>query len=375
MQSGIERAENSIPIKGIERLESALRSVLGESFEAHLRAMVEGNRWYQQQLPCSEAFRLWICDNLEGWDDPQWVFQPLRAAERKYLCDELGIPRSEIVGKNPRQLASLVMVASGLPSQDIDGLTRMRDSWSETFRLVENNEDERAAVLCRQRGERFLREMLVFYCGLGYAEYFVQFLENPGSLRVPPKLSREITGATAEERSGQLVTSLMDDSLADLGFLSFALRKFSTRIEEGNEMHIRGDNLLILSQKELDAFVALGTALQAYHHDKPSKLSTRRSDLLSAIGGIQASIETMVSRSVVPDELYVTEASCATPLGRAFRGRTDSGKIRCLTADFSPKLGQRIRFVAAADRDYARCRWRLSPWASTEGGAFGYAGE
>jgi len=367
MQPSTEAIGNT-PVTGVERLEFALRKVLGESFEFHLRAMVEGSSWYHQGLPCSEAFRLWICDNLEGLDDPQWVLQLLRPAERKFLCDELGIPRANLVGKNPRQLAGLVMVASGLPSQDIQGLNALRDAWSETHRLVLNDEGERAAVLCRQRGERLLREMLVFYCGLGYGDYFIHLMQDPGSLRFPAKLERRFVGSTGEERSGQLVAALMDDSLGDLGFFAIALGKFSTRVEEGGERHVSGDNLLILSQKEQEAFVELGTALQAYHHDKPSKLSSRQSDLLTAIGGIQGSIEAMVKRRVVPDELFVTEASCATSLGRAFRGLGDIGRIRCLTAEVSPTLGQRIRFIPATDRDYARCKWRISPWASDQPG-------
>jgi hypothetical protein len=359
MQSTIE---NHAPVNGVERLEFALRRVLGESFESHLRAMVETSSWYRHELPCSEAFRLWICDNLEGTDDPQWVFQPLRAAERRYLCDELGIKREDIVGRNPREVAGLVMVASGLPSQDIAGLDALRNSWGETYRLVRNDEDERAAVLCRQRGERLLRDMLLFYCGLGYGEYFVQLLQDPGSLRLPAKLSRGIPGTTVQEKSDQLVAILMDDNLADLGFFSLALRRFSMRVEEAGVRHVCGDTLRILSEKEVEAFLGLGTALQSYHHDKPSKLSSRQGELLAAIERIQASIEAMVDRRVVPDELFVTEASCSTPFGRAFRGLTDIGKFRCLTAESSPRLGQRIRFVASADRDYTRCWWRISPW-------------
>jgi hypothetical protein len=256
------------------------------------------------------------------------------------------------------------MLRSGLPSQDIAGVETLRAAWGELHRLVKNEEDERAAVLCRQRAERLLRELLVFYCGLGYAEYFVRLVQDPGSLRLPGPLIGGVSGGTAEERSAHLLALLADDSWADLGFLSLALRKLSTRIEEGGEQHICGERLRIFGQKEYDAVLALGTALHAYHHDRPSKWLGRRSDLLTAIEGVQAALEMMIVRHVVPDELFVTESSCATPFGRAFRGLVDDGTIRCLTAETSPKLGERIRFIPAADRDYARCRWRVSPWFS-----------
>jgi hypothetical protein len=368
MQSATERTDIPAPSKGVERLEAALRHVLKDTFEANLREMVDRSYWYHEDLPCSEAFRLWICDNLEQGADPQWIFDPLRATERRLLCDELGIPRSDIVGKSPRQLASLVMFVSGLPSQDIDGLKAIRDSWSQNRTLVTNDEDRRAAVLCRQRGERFLRELLVFYCGLGYGEYFVQLLRDPGHLKFPQKLSHVVNGLTVEERSERLIEALMDESMGDFGFFSLALRKFSTRVEGGGETHVCGESLLILSQKEYDAFLALASALQAYHHDKPSKQSSRQGDLLTAIESIQEAIEAMMGRRVVPDELFVTEASCASPFGRVFRGLPDTGRIRCLTAENSPALAQRIRFIAAADRDYARCKWRISPWGGSPPG-------
>jgi len=358
----MQLADRINPQAGVERLELALRQVLGESYEIELRATVESSVWYREELPSSEAFRLWICDNLERQEDPQWIFQPVRANERKFLCDALGISRSEIIGKSPRQLAGLVMHASGLPSQDLAGVLVLQGIWRENHTLVLNDEDERAAVLCRQRGERLLRELLVFYCGLGYGEYFVQVLKEPGKLRVPTKLLRPADAPTPEERSSRIVEAFMDDSLADLGFLSMALRKFSVKIEEAGEKHINGEDLRILNQKEFDAFGALSTALQPYHHDKPSQLHARRSNLLSAISEVQLAIETMDSRRIVPDEMVVTEASCATPFGRAFRGLVDSGRIRCLTTDTSPSLGQRIRFIASADRDYARCKWRVSNW-------------
>jgi hypothetical protein len=366
MQSVTELNGHSSPI-GIERLESALRKILGENFEIELRAMVESSDWYRQDLPCSEAFRLWICDNLEHWNDPQWIFQPMRVNERKFLCDELGIPRGEILGKSPRQLAGIIMLASGLPCQDIAGLQTLRGAWEETHRLVDHEEDERAAVLCRQRGERLLRELLLFYCGVGYAEYFVQVIRDPGNLRMPSKLVGKITGTTPGERSAQLIDTLMDDSFADLGFLVLALRKFSMRVEEGGEKHICGEILRIFSQREHDAFSALSTALQAYHHDKPSRWNSRRGDLLLAIESIQTAVEAMAARRVVPDELFVTESSCATPFGRAFRGLVDTGKIRCLTAENSPRLGGCIRFITSADRDYARCMWWVSRWESRQG--------
>lgn len=345
---------------GLDRLEQAFRRVLGESFEVELRALVEGSRWYHSELPSAEVFRLWVCDSIEAGGDPEWVFQPVRANERKFLCDELGIARTEVIGRNPRQVAGLIMFRVGLPGRDLVGVESIRGSWQEVLRLIDAEEDERAAVLCRQRGERLLRELLVFYCGIGYSEYFVNVLRDPGNLRVPAALQSGVTGATDSERAVQLLTLLADESMSDLGFLALALRKFATRVEDGGERHVCGSILSIVTAKEYDAFLTLATALQAYQHYKPSKLSSRRGELRVAVEGIQAAVETAAGRRVIPDELYVTEATCSTPLGRAFRGLRDTGRVRCLTAAVSPVLGQRIHFIAAADRDYARCAWQAS---------------
>ena len=46
-------------------------------------------------------------------------------------------------------------------------------SWREVIDLIAREEDERAAVLLRQRAERILRTVLHFYCATGFASHFV----------------------------------------------------------------------------------------------------------------------------------------------------------------------------------------------------------
>lgn len=352
------------PCPSIDRLEAAMRAVLKDSFEVELQAVVESAAWFHGDLPPAELLRLWICDNLENREDPQWIFRFFRPTERKYLTDQLGIPRSEILGKTPRQVASLVMLASGLPCLDLLGVQAVQTQWAELHRLVSNEEDEKAAVLCRQRAERLLREIVVFYCSVGHSEHFVEIIKDPGNLRLPGKLVKEVVGGTPEERATQLVAAFGDDGLADLGFLAMALRKFSARIYDAGAKHVSGASLNLFDVKDHEAFVALGTALQAYHHDKPSRFATRRSELLASVELVRGAIHGMAVRRVLPDELFVTEGSCRTPFGKAFRGITDSGKIRCLTTEATPRLAQRIRYVAATERDYARCLWREAIWVT-----------
>ena len=151
----------------VDRLEQAIRAVLGVGFEDGMRALVEDKPWYSPTLPAREVFRLWVFESLFSGEDPLWVFQPVRAGERKYLCDHLGIERNKIIGLSPRKVADLVLRTTGLPSSNIAGLTSERTSWQLAVELAEDGEDERAAVMLRQRADGFLRRTLHFFCAVG----------------------------------------------------------------------------------------------------------------------------------------------------------------------------------------------------------------
>jgi hypothetical protein len=351
-------------IRGLERLELALRKVLGEQgFDDQIRVLVENQKWYAPELPITEVFRLWVYENICIGDDPLWIFQPIRAGERKYLCDHLGIDRSDIVGKTPRELANAILEASELPVMIAVGVQTTIASWQEIIRLAENNEDERAAVISRQRAERILRKILHFYCSSGYGTTFIDILENPGSLKLPAVLV-EALSAASDERVSKVVELLTVDGWADLGFLALALRKYSARLETSALLHPSGKLLILFTQQDYDSFSKLSSSLQSYAHDKPSKLASRRGELEEAVRGIVDSIERMVARQVVPEDLLVL-ATGSTFLGAAFKGLHESGKIRCLTVEETqilPRLGRRVMVVTTADRDYARCLCVESPW-------------
>lgn len=351
-------------VRGLEMLESALRKVLGDQeFDDQIRVLVENQKWYAPELPITEVFRLWVYESICLGDDPLWVFQPIRAGERKYLCDHLGINRVEIVGKTPRELANAILEATELPVMSVVGVQTTLANWQDIIRLAENQEDERAAVMSRQRAERILRKILHFYCSCGYGGTFIEVLENPGTLRLPAVLV-EALAAPSDERISKVVELLTVDGWADLGFLALALRKYSARLDTSALLHPSGKLLILFTQQDHEAFSKLSSALQSYAHDKPSKQASRRDELEEAVRGIVEAIERMISRQIVPEDLLVL-ATGSTFLGAAFKGLHESGKIRCLTVQETqilPRLGRRVMVVTTADRDYARCLCVESPW-------------
>jgi hypothetical protein len=346
--------------EGLQRLEAALRAILGNEFEDQIRALVGAKAWCSEELPGREVFRLWVQDNLEAREDPLWVFQPIRASERKFLCTHLGIPLEEISGLSPRQVAELILLASGLPGSHIEGTQRILTNWRVRIERIAQHEDERAAVWLRQAAERFLRRDIYFYCSTGHAPLLLQVLRTPDSLKVP-KVLEQVLSREDHEAIPALEAILLKDGWADLGFLALALRKLSARIQEAGVRHLNGKQLVLFTPGEHEAFNSLASALQSYAHDNPSKLPTRRQELLAATTSLAGQLENMIGRSVVPDELIVLETTL-TVLGSCFRGLTDSGKTRTLSAATLPTLGGRILFIASTTRDYAGCQWTNSPW-------------
>src|SRR5262245_25182072 len=111
-----EWQQRATPSEGVASLESAFRQVLGEGFDDGIRALVENAPWYRESLAISEVFRFWFCDNLLEPDDPQWIFQPVRVSERKYLCDALGVTREQMAGQTGRALAEILLGSVGFPT-------------------------------------------------------------------------------------------------------------------------------------------------------------------------------------------------------------------------------------------------------------------
>jgi hypothetical protein len=345
---------------GISRLEAALRELLGANFESELRASAEEAPWYHSAISATDLFRFRVWEHLERGNDGMWVLELLRGSERKFLAVKVGIDRAAIVGKSPAQLASDVLVQVGLPATRIAGLQRLRAVWDEVAALIDADEDEKAAVLGRQRAERLLRNLLFFYCSCAFGTQFLELLLDPGSMRLPPRLGA-VLKQDAASRCDALLALLRDDGWAELGFLSLAVRKLASRLDKEGARTISGLPLNLMSAGEADTFTGLGTALQPYAHDKPSLHATRHDDLAKAVAAVRSSVLTMVTRGVIPDELLVLER-CESLLGPVFRGTLESGDQLRLVCERAPPLGKRILFVPAARRDFARCHWSESPW-------------
>lgn len=344
----------------VKRLQDALSAVLGEKFEAEIRALVDGTTWYFPDLSMEEVFTLWITNHLAHSQDSQWVFQPLRVGERKFLCEQLGIQRADIVGKTPQELAELVLLASGFPPAHVSGNRVTVDSWHHLVELVKNDEDERAAVLARQRAERLLRKLLYFYCSTGHSPEFVAMLQNPGTLRLPKRLEDELTN-TAPNPETRITALLLVDGWADLGFLALSLRKLSDRLVQAGARHVSGAPLKLLGAQEHDAFSKLGTALQPYTHDRPSKFESMQQELRDALLEVTGAVTAIVNRGILPDEVLVVEAGVAFA-GPIFRCLKDSGTTRYYRTQQTPPIGKRILVVPSTDCDYARCEWVEAPW-------------
>lgn len=337
----------------VRRLEVVLQEVLGASFEDEVRAQTENERWYRATLSVSELFRLWVRSRILDGDDPAWVFRGLRMADRRRLFQLVGLEASTISTSTPLEHAELVLHAVGLPVKRTRGNRSLLEDWHEVTELIETGEDERAATLGRQRAERFLRRMLYFYCATGHASAFTAIARAPGSLRVP----RAFEGAGDE----QVAALFVNDDIADLGFLALALRKLSSRVEEARILNLSGAPLLLLGQKEYEAFSSLGTALQPYTHDKPTKLATRRDNFAIAAQGVSDVVAAMASRDVAPDDVFVLETSVSL-VGRAFRGVTDNGEHIYLMSEQTPPLGERVLYLSSASCKYATCIWTPNPW-------------
>jgi hypothetical protein len=187
-------------------------------------------------------------------------------------------------------------------------------------------------------------------------------LVTPGDLRVPAAYS---TAAKIVQAQGPdpkpFHECIRRDGIADLGFLAIALRKYSTRLEDSGIRGVDGDPLVLLTQDELIAFQSLASALQNYHHDRPSRADSRRAEFASAVEMTLERLQRLENRGVIPHEMVITETGCSTPFGRTFGGFTEAG-LKCLTAEDVPDLVRTIVFVESCPRDFATAWWIYSAW-------------
>ncbi|WP_162601299.1 hypothetical protein [Occallatibacter savannae] len=334
--------------------------MLGENYEHEIRALVDGKAWYRNDIGIEEVFNLWIARSIESALDASWIFEPLRVSERKFLCEHFGIARPEIIGKSPRELAERLLQIAGLPVFRMTGNRAMLESWQHLLSLVNNDDDDRAAVAARQRAERVLRKILFFYCATGYSEEFIRMLENPGTLRVPQRLATELKNSDLERRA-RITNLFTEDGWADLGFLALALRKFSERLLEAHALHVSGAQLKLYTAQEHEAFNRLGSALQPYTHDRPSKQESKKQDLRDALLEIVAALTTMIARGVVPDEALVIETGISI-LGAVFKISFEAQTSRYFRSSETPPVGSVILVLSSTNCDYASCNWVASPW-------------
>jgi hypothetical protein len=233
-------------------------------------------------------------------------------------------------------------------------------AWKQLLELVKREEDERAAVLARQRAERILKRLCYFHASSAINEIFIDVLRTPGSLRVPRAFGQVVQRSSLEQHM-MLTNALCSDGSADLGFLALLARKVSAELERRPAYDVGGRNLSLMSAKEYEAFAALATALQAYAHDKPSARDSRSSEFGSALDGVQTVLRNWTLRWTLPDEMLVLE-SCESLLGLIIRGLGEGGPSRRFSCVERPKVGSRILYVPAAPRDFAKCTWCLCPW-------------
>jgi len=346
-------------------LERSFREVLGSAFDDELRALVEHEEWFLPTVSASHLFELWVRQSLQSKADYNWVLGWVRVTDRKFIASKLGIARERLIGLDPQNLGSLVLRAAGFPVAHLEGPAYFSATWRSLEIDVDEGNDAKAATNSRQVAERLLKTLLFTYCNIGHLNVLLETLQNPGELRLPRRLGEVIK---ADDPPKALAIALREDGWADLGFLALGVRKLSARLEDQGRTHITGKPLLLLSSAEAEAFSALGTALQAYAHDKPSLTEKRADTLRSALQGIASTTDGINARDVFPDQMLVTE-NCVDLVGPVFRGITSNGSTLTLVSERAPPLGQTILYLPALKRDLSVCHWCDCPWPPLSDGA------
>jgi hypothetical protein len=345
-------------VVGLEALEQAYRSVLSESFEDQMRALALAAPWYSEALPIEEVFRLWLKDSIDLEESASWIFSPVRASERRLICDALGIERNEIVGKSSAEAARVVAERCGLAfevGKDVATIVRW---WHEIVDTIEAGDDERASVRLRSAAERLLKRTIFFHVAGGLEVAVSSVVRNPAKLRLPARL-QNLDGCADAVVSERVQLALSADSAVDMGFLILFLRKVSAFVERTSSRSYLFDGEFF-STTDQEAFTTLAKALQAYTHDKPTMAASRRADLLEGAKAVAVQVLSMARRRVIPEEGVVVE------VGRSYLGsfvclHTRKGKMVRSVRSTPPIFG-RVLFVSMTDRDYAMCDWILNPW-------------
>lgn len=341
---------------GLAVLEDAYRQILGEGFGDELRSLVESRRWFSPDLNASEMFRLWVCDNVESCQASDWIFQPIRAGERRQLAQLLGVEIAPLAGRGPVEIATALLGAIRMPSTAPFGRDAVVRGWEDAIESILRGEDEKAATKLRQLSERTLKILLSFYAWTEWGSRFVEILHDPGSLRIPRSFEQALKAESVD-----LVSLMSSDGWADLGFLTMALRKFSSRLKSAEALLPNGQPLQLFEQSDADAFLSLATALQPYAHDKPSVALQRTNNLTAAAQEALRVVHVLVGRGVFPQSAVVLAAGQSV-YGPSFRGIDSSAQVRCVTCSVLPDVSARVYLLAASNRPFSHCIWAPAPW-------------
>lgn len=348
----------------VARLMSAYEQVLGGELDDCFRGMCEALSWYHSSLSTEDVFSLWVQHQLSGDLNASWVFEPVRASERRRLIDVVGIDRSAL--RRPADAGMEVLRRTGLPAAPVYSLDAEIREWEWMASEIENapaHTESAIAIQSRKGAERILRTLVYFYSFVGCHEELASVVLSPGRMRVPPLL-RDAVAQPPETRLDAVQSALSSDGWADLGFLNILARKFSVAID--GSLRIPSDvwqfwRSPLLGEDEADAFDSLARALQAYAHDRGDD-GGRSRGLAAALRLVARSVREMATRNVLPAGARVLESGVGLR-GPTFRVVMAGGDSRALSGTVLPRPGDTIFVGPHSVRQHGRAVWAPAPWA------------
>src|SRR5579872_658919 len=154
---------------------------------------------------------------------------------------------------NQSDLARAILRAAGLPYLKVAGAHAVLQGWHEIVTLVDREEDDRAAVLARERAERLLKKLCYFHASTGCASSFIDVIRTPGNMRLSPSFKTVLDMPEAEQLLAVAKIFTEDDS-ADLGLLTILSRKVSAELERRSSQDVGGRIRLLVSAREQEVF-------------------------------------------------------------------------------------------------------------------------
>lgn len=343
----------------VQKLEVAYRAVLGEAFGESIRSLCGTKSWYENTLADDVVFRFWIFDNITAGSLPSWLFEPIRAGERRSLLAHLGLSPRDLDQGSHSELAADALRAVRLPLMFDHNPATDSETWEKTLREIDDGHDQKASVQCRGDGERFLKTILFFTCYTGAAETFLQVLRDPRGLRVPFSLQSHLEKEDNIALPGIMAALTADNSRLDFGFLVMALGQLDSALGRSQAGQVVG-RVGVFTSEDQSAFEKLATSLQSYVHDKPTQLATRRFALRDATARVLASIRKMANSKSIPERGVVVEVgeSLFGPFFRVQKGVL----TQVLTSESQPSLRSPILYSADSNRDFSPCKWAPNMW-------------